>query len=394
MTLPQSALQRAARLVPPDPLLSVVMPVFNERATIEEIIRRVLAVKLEDLSVGKLGFIANHRLWTDEQGEAAKRVLAQAAEQGLRTVRISFGDQHGILRGKTLTARELPHVLRNGIDFPSDILCFDTANDPAFLVFDAGGGFGLPEMTGIPDVILVPDPLSFRVLPWVPKTGWLLADMYFDTGRPVPFSTRQVMRDALDALQKRGMDYVAGLEVEFYITKLEDPMLLPEQAGRPPDPPRVSLVAHGFRLFTPTGNESAIVSFYIDKGAAQAREALDKAGVQVSFREKDTQIRVSPALFNTRGDIQRFFDTATAPTLSQSAYLYTPRGRVDLLKYFPAGGEATGARFIFPRVLNGQPPLQPGDKQMRFEVYVPPINNTVRVGFDPRKMVFQGKLDY
>jgi len=44
--------------------------------------------------------------------------------------------------------------------------------------------------------------------------------------------------------------------------------------------------------------------------------------------------------------------------------------------------------------LNGQPPLQPGDKQMRFEVYVPPINNTVRVGFDPRKMVFQGKLDY
>ena len=96
----------------------------------------------------------------------------------------------------------------------------------------------------------------------------------------------------------------------------------------------------------------------------------------------------------TMRDIQRFFDTATAPTLSQSAYLYTPRGRVDLLKYFPAGGEATGARFIFPRVLNGQPPLQPGDKQMRFEVYVPPINNTVRVGFDPRKMVFQGKLDY
>ena len=46
MTLPGSALQRAAQLVPPDPLLSVVMPVFNERDTIEEIIRRVLAVKM------------------------------------------------------------------------------------------------------------------------------------------------------------------------------------------------------------------------------------------------------------------------------------------------------------------------------------------------------------
>ncbi len=46
MTTPGSALQRAAALVPPNPLLSVVMPVFNERETIEEIIHRVLAVNM------------------------------------------------------------------------------------------------------------------------------------------------------------------------------------------------------------------------------------------------------------------------------------------------------------------------------------------------------------
>ncbi len=43
MTHSGSAAQRA-RLLPPDPVLSVVMPVFNERNTIEEIIPRVLAV--------------------------------------------------------------------------------------------------------------------------------------------------------------------------------------------------------------------------------------------------------------------------------------------------------------------------------------------------------------
>ena len=32
--------------IPPDPLLSVVMPVYNERTTVEEIIRRVLAVAM------------------------------------------------------------------------------------------------------------------------------------------------------------------------------------------------------------------------------------------------------------------------------------------------------------------------------------------------------------
>ena len=41
--MPQS---RPARTVPADPLLSVVMPAYNERTTIEEIIRRVLAVPL------------------------------------------------------------------------------------------------------------------------------------------------------------------------------------------------------------------------------------------------------------------------------------------------------------------------------------------------------------
>src|SRR5437667_10510968 len=32
--------------LPPNPLLSVVMPVYNERTTVDEIIRRVLAVPL------------------------------------------------------------------------------------------------------------------------------------------------------------------------------------------------------------------------------------------------------------------------------------------------------------------------------------------------------------
>ena len=39
-----SSLAKRARMVAADPLLSVVMPVFNERQTIDEIIRRVLAV--------------------------------------------------------------------------------------------------------------------------------------------------------------------------------------------------------------------------------------------------------------------------------------------------------------------------------------------------------------
>ncbi len=46
MSEPFTKQQRAAVRMPADPLLSVVMPVFNEQDTVEEIIRRVLAVKM------------------------------------------------------------------------------------------------------------------------------------------------------------------------------------------------------------------------------------------------------------------------------------------------------------------------------------------------------------
>jgi selenocysteine lyase/cysteine desulfurase len=70
---------------------------------------------------------------------------------------------------------------------------------------------------------------------------------------------------------------------------------------------REGLAAQGFQLFTPPAAGSSIVSFYTGSNSARARVALDKAGVQVSFREKGgTHVRVSPALFNTHGDIQRF----------------------------------------------------------------------------------------
>jgi selenocysteine lyase/cysteine desulfurase len=73
---------------------------------------------------------------------------------------------------------------------------------------------------------------------------------------------------------------------------------------------RAGLAALGFRLLTPPDNGSSIVSMYLDRNQARAREVLDKNGVQVSFREGGSQVRVSPALFNTRDEIRRFLDHA------------------------------------------------------------------------------------
>jgi glutamine synthetase len=198
----------------------------------------------------RISFVERHALWSDEQKEAAKRLRRIVEEQKLEVIRLSFPDQHGILRGKTLIASEALSVIENGCTITSTMLAKDTSHRTVFPVFTAGGGFGMPEMEGAADVLMIADPLSFKILPWAAATGWLLCDLYFADGRPVPFATRNLYREVLSGLSKRGYDYVAGLEVEFYVFKLEDSRMAPGDAGQPGTPPEVSLLSHGYQYLT------------------------------------------------------------------------------------------------------------------------------------------------
>lgn len=205
----------------------------------------------QHLSTGKVGFIDQHRLWTDAQREAAERVLRRVHDEELEVVRIAYGDVHGILRGKTLTIGAFERAMRNGLDCSPGPFILDTGLDIVFDPFQPGGGFGLQEMTGAGDFILVPDPTTFHSLPWAESTGWLLADEYFKSGAPVPFSSRLLLKRLLGELHTRELDYVAGIEVEWYLTRLEDPMLNAESIGgfgAPGAPPEVSPVNIGYQF--------------------------------------------------------------------------------------------------------------------------------------------------
>ena len=207
-------------------------------------------MSLEKGSVGQLGFIEKHGLWSDEDRDAAASIEAQIREHGLKTIRVAWGDQHGIVRGKHVMAHDFLHVLNNGIDFQTATLFMDTTNHFFAPMFSTDAGIGMEALAGGPDSILVPDPKTFRILPWAPHTGWVLSEMYLASGQPCPFDTRSLMRRMLGELRESGLDYVAGLEVEFYITRLEDAKQRPQESGWPPDPPEVSVIAHGFQYLT------------------------------------------------------------------------------------------------------------------------------------------------
>ena len=197
-----------------------------------------------------MSFVERFGLWSEAQRDAAARLKRIVEEQKLEVIRFSFPDQHGILRGKTLVASEAIASLESGCSITTTMFAKDSSHRTVFPVFTAGGGFGRPEMQGAADALMVADPLSFRVLPWASATGWLLCDVYFADGRPVPFATRQLYRSVLAGLEARGYDFIAGLEVECHIFKLDDARMGQEDSGQPGQPPAVSLLSHGYQYLT------------------------------------------------------------------------------------------------------------------------------------------------
>ncbi|TWB15558.1 glutamine synthetase family protein [Nitrospirillum bahiense] len=195
-------------------------------------------------------FIERHGLWTDDQRRQADEVLARLKGEDVRQVRLSFPDMHGLLRGKTLLPGAVPGALRHGCAITSTLLLKDTAHRTVVPVFTAGAGIGNADLQGGGDVVMVPDPATFRHLPWAPGTAWMICDLYHADGRPVALSTRRIAQAATARLADLGFDYVSGLEVEFHLTRLVDPKLAPADSGQPGTPPEVTLLHQGYAYLT------------------------------------------------------------------------------------------------------------------------------------------------
>lgn len=195
-------------------------------------------------------FVTRFGLWSDDQEKQAKELARRLDSGDIDVVRFAFPDQHGILRGKTLVASEARDALWDGVNLTSTLLAKDTSHKTVFPVFSAGGGFAMEGFQGGADFTVVADPATFKVLPWSPRTGWVLCDAYMTDGSPCPFATRQILQRAVQQLDEVGLDFIAGLEIEFHVFKLEDPRLGLADSGQPGEPPRVSLLSHGHQYLT------------------------------------------------------------------------------------------------------------------------------------------------
>ncbi len=226
----------------------------------------------QEIDVGHTGFIAAAGAWNDAQAERAGQLPALIGDKGIRTVRVVYSDQHGLMRGKALSAENFLLALENGVAETVANLGKDTANIPVVPLFDRDGGFGMEQMGGGGDMLLVPDPLTLKILPWAPDTAWIISDLYLKDRTRCPFDCRHIMRNALETLGEQGFDYIAGLELEFYVFAIEDEKLSLADSGQPPAPPSVNAISHGFQYHAehPMDRVAHVADMIRDMAAALA----------------------------------------------------------------------------------------------------------------------------
>jgi hypothetical protein len=94
------------------------------------------------------------------------------------------------------------------------------------------------------------------------------------------------------------------------------------------------------------------------------------------------------------GKVMQVFQSAVTATLKNKTYLERSDGkRLFLQEYVPPGPDGFGARFIFPRVVDGQEFITPEVNEIRFLAEVD-ANVKLNMRFKTASMMLDGKLEY
>ncbi|NMN99664.1 glutamine synthetase [Gordonia sp. TBRC 11910] len=132
------------------------------------------------------------------------------------TVIVAFADMQGRLTGKRVSARLFSEdVAAHGCECCNYLLAVDvdmnTVSGYAASSWESGYG----------DMVMTPDFSTLRLIPWLPGTALVMADLSWvgesGPGDPVAVSPRAILRRQLDRLAERGLQAFVGTELEFMV---------------------------------------------------------------------------------------------------------------------------------------------------------------------------------
>ncbi len=132
------------------------------------------------------------------------QVLKLAKENDVKFIRLWFTDILGQVKSFAITDAELENALSNGMGFDGSSIT----------------GYQSIEES---DMVALPDPNTFHVLPWRPKekaVGRMICDILTPERKPYQGDPRYVLKRALERMKKMGFDhYYVGPELEYFYFK-------------------------------------------------------------------------------------------------------------------------------------------------------------------------------
>jgi glutamine synthetase len=147
--------------------------------------------------------------------KSKEEVLDFCKENGVKFVRLWFTDVLGSLKSFAIPFEELENALFEGMGF-------DGSSIKGFARIDES------------DMIAMPDPCTFQILPWrsgTEKVGRMFCDILNPDGSPFAGDPRYVLKRNLQKLATKGFTYYVGPELEFFYFRSEREPVPLDQGG-------------------------------------------------------------------------------------------------------------------------------------------------------------------
>ncbi len=128
------------------------------------------------------------------------------------TVIVAFCDMQGRLTGKRVAARLwVEDVAAHGAECCNYLLAVDVDMNTV-------DGYAISSWeTGYGDMVMTPDFSTLRLLPWLPGTALVMADLSWTNGEPVTQAPRSILNKQIARLADKGLVPYVGTELEFIV---------------------------------------------------------------------------------------------------------------------------------------------------------------------------------
>ncbi len=135
--------------------------------------------------------------------EAVAKIMKKIEENDIKFLKLWFTDILGFLKSFSVPKEEIEKAFAEGIGF-------DGSSIEGFVRIDES------------DMVAIPDPSTFAILPWRPKekgVARMFCDIITPDGKPFVGDPRYVLKRNLEKAKQKGYTYYTGPELEYFYFK-------------------------------------------------------------------------------------------------------------------------------------------------------------------------------